>query len=120
MAALASVTMMVLKLHIMASRAVDSQHTPVTVPVTTTVSMPRWRRTSARLEATWLLRSFSGRDDELALLLAVCTPRAATANGREATPLGRVCPVRISLRTVRRRLPGVCRARAGLIQLVQP
>src|SRR5260370_17319264 len=33
--------MMVLKLSIMASRAVDSQHTLVTVPVTRTVSRPR-------------------------------------------------------------------------------
>src|SRR5215470_17212595 len=46
--------MMVLKLSIMASRAVDSQHTFVTVPVTRMVSSPRPRRISARSEEPWM------------------------------------------------------------------
>ena len=46
--------MTVLKLSIMASRAVDSQHTLVTVPVIRSVSSPRARSTSARSDEPWM------------------------------------------------------------------
>lgn len=46
-------------------------------------------------------------------------PRGVRMSEVWAAALGSVCPVRISWRAVRWRFPGVCRARARLVQLVQ-